>query len=224
MASGTMADVLAAGVLAVAVFCAARLVLAVAWRRSSERDVDVVHVVMGVSMAGMLTGWLTGTWNDAWMAVFAGSSIWFGWGVVRHLSARSLSNSAGGHLPHFVASAAMLYMLFAMGSGTMGSGMRAMAIGTRSPMLEDAVVAALLVANALIAAGQALIPFGPAGERLAIARATAQGGSGPITEVEPQTLDVSAGRRVAALAPRATPACLVVMSLAMAYMFITVRP
>jgi Domain of unknown function (DUF5134) len=224
MAEAPVADVLAVGMLAVAIFCAGRLVLAAAWRRTNERDVDAVHVVMGVSMAGMLTGWLTGAWNDAWVAVFAVSTIWFGSGVVRHLSARSFPTTGGGHLPHFVTSAAMLYMLFAMGSTAMGGGMHAMAGATRSPMLEDALIAVLLVGNAVISAGQALIRVEPASARLAAVRAPAAGGSGLTPDVEPASIDVHPVRGAATLAPRATPVCLVVMSVAMAYMFITIRP
>jgi hypothetical protein len=40
--------------LLTALYCAARLVLARTRRRPAERDVDLVHVLMGVAMAGML--------------------------------------------------------------------------------------------------------------------------------------------------------------------------
>lgn len=223
MAEGALAGVLAIAMVAVAAFCAGRLVLAVAWRRSTEHDVDVVHVVMGVSMAGMLTGWLTGAWTDVWMVAFSAATVWFGWGTVRQLSARSPSTPACTHLPHFVASAAMLYMLFAMGSMTVGAGMKGMAAGaTHSPML-DAAVAALLVGDALIAAGRALLPSARQQSASPSPRVTVTVGAGP-------GADLAAGAPVArasggmALSPRATPACLVVMSLAMAYMFLTVRP
>jgi Domain of unknown function (DUF5134) len=225
MAESPIADVLAAGMLGVAAFCAGRLVLAVAWRRSNERDVDAVHVVMGVSMAGMLTGWLTGTWNDAWMVAFTVSTIWFGYAVVRQLSQHSPTATGCVHLPHFVASAAMLYMIFAMGSDTMGAAMRAMPSGGHSQML-DVAVAVLLVGDALLAAGWALLGVASPPERAVVAQASAPIGDGPGAELAyaGSGFAKTGGNRAGPLAPRATPACLVVMSLAMAYMFLTVRP
>jgi hypothetical protein len=225
MAESPLADVLAVGMLAVAAFCAGRLVLAVAWRRSTERDADAVHVVMGVSMAGMLTGWLTGTWNDAWMVAFSASTIWFGYAVVRQLSQHSPTTGGCTHLPHFVASAAMLYMLFAMGSGAMGSSMSGMAGGVHSQML-DVAIAVLLVGDALIAAGGALLPAADPPSRVATAQVSGPIGAGPGAELAqlPSTSPKASRSSASPLAPRATPACLVVMSLAMAYMFLTVRP
>ena len=49
-----LADSFAALMLLTALYCAARLVLARTRRRPTERDVDLVHVLMGVAMAGLL--------------------------------------------------------------------------------------------------------------------------------------------------------------------------
>ncbi len=49
-----LAGILAALMLATAAYCATRLIIARAHRRPDERDVDLVHTVMGVAMAGML--------------------------------------------------------------------------------------------------------------------------------------------------------------------------
>ena len=56
MPSGALSDALTASVLAVPLLSCGRLVVAGLLGRRVDRDVDAVHIVMGVSMAGMLTG------------------------------------------------------------------------------------------------------------------------------------------------------------------------
>jgi hypothetical protein len=53
-----LAAIFAAASLAVAVYCAGRLVVARGWHRLTELDTDGAHVVMGVAMAGMLVSGL----------------------------------------------------------------------------------------------------------------------------------------------------------------------
>lgn len=235
MTVGPLADLLAVAMVGVACFHAGRLALAVLWRRSTQVDVDIVHTAMGVSMAGMLTGWLSGAWNDAWMVAFAVSTVWFGRGLVRRLSdARAAGPAIAHHLPHFVASAVMLYMLWAMrwmpvtdrqlgSTGSMGS----MGHVGGSGLLLPAVLAALVVGNAAMAAWLALSPsLGAAG-----VGAVADVASGAAA---PDTLAVRAGaavrpaavvvRPAGMLGSRGAPACLFAMSVAMAYMVVAVHP
>lgn len=225
MADPTLTDALAAGVLGVALFCAGRLVLGAAWRRPVERDVDLTHLVMGVSMAGMLTGWLSGRWTTVWIVAFTASAVWFAWRTRRELrratgASRGGRLGAGGHLPHVVASVAMLYMLVAMrwlpadsgGHAMAGmSGMASTAIGSGTPALALAV-AALLVLDGVVSAGRALL-------RPVAVPAVVPAGGGAVMSAAPTHLGA-----VLPLAPRGTAACTLVMSLAMGYMFVTMHP
>jgi len=225
MADATLIDALAAAVLAVALFCAGRLVLGFLSRRPVERDVDVTHVVMGVSMAGMLTGWLSGSWNGVWLIAFAASTCWFAWRARGELR-RSRADRAGtpgfgpggGHIPHLVASVAMVYMLVAMrwlepASGAahgMAAAMRAMSsslAASGTPVLALSV-AGLLVLDASISAGRVLL-------RPAVAVASGASASPAVP-----------GSALAQmpLAPRGTAACTLVMSFAMAYMLVAGHP
>jgi hypothetical protein len=212
---GPLPDVLAAAVLAVALFCACRLVVAALMGRRTERDVDAVHVVMGVSMAGMLTGWLAGSWTEVWLVTFAGTTVWFGVCVARELRGARPAHG-GGHLPHLVSSAAMLYMVVAMRWVPMGGGSHAMSQAQMTaggtPVLA-LVVATLLVADAVVSAGRLLVPVGR--QAAPVSRlAVANGG----------THAAARDLRGTLLAPRCTAWCLLVMSAAMAYMFVTARP
>jgi hypothetical protein len=225
VASGPLADLLAAAMVGVACFHASRFVLALLWRRSTDYDVDVVHTLMGVSMAGMLTGWLSGPWNSAWTIVFAASTIWFGAGLVRHLAGPAPGDAVTHHLPHLVASAVMLYMLWAMGwSSTAGS--RMVSMGHRGgSLLLPFVLAALVMGNAAITAWRELWP---AAERVAALAAESSPASVttniPVSPASVVASRAERGPALGILAPRGAPACLLVMSVAMSYMLITVRP
>jgi hypothetical protein len=113
--------------LAAAIYAAARI--GVAWRtkRVTDFEVDGHHVLMGVSMAGMLipalrivtNGPSTAIWLCVWLAV----TVWFGASVLR----RAVRHGAGKrfrghHLPHLVMSAAMVYMFSVILSGTAKAG------------------------------------------------------------------------------------------------------
>ena len=49
-----LSDVLAVIMLAIAAYCAIRPVAARRWHRTTERDCDAAHVLMGVAMAAVL--------------------------------------------------------------------------------------------------------------------------------------------------------------------------
>lgn len=109
-----LAGLLAAAMIAVAVYCASRLVAARRSRHPAELDADGLHVVMGVTMAGMLTagaGGLRFLPAAAPEAVFALGAAWFGWQLARIRRGRPLSaRHCPQPLPHLVECAAMLYM------------------------------------------------------------------------------------------------------------------
>lgn len=114
-----------AGLLAVimimimtAAYCASRLVIARAYRRPDERDVDLVHTVMGVAMAGMLVSWLNPLPDRVWAVMFGAATGWFGWRAWpgRRGAATGAGNGRlphGHHVPHLVMCGAMVYMLLA---------------------------------------------------------------------------------------------------------------
>jgi hypothetical protein len=122
-----LADILAAVVIAVALFSAARLVAARGRRRRCEVDADGMHVLMGVAMAGMLVPRLATLPDPVWGAVFAAGAGWFGWRAIR---VRGLAPAGGPTadttgpglgrdccpypVPHLIDCLAMVYALFAV--------------------------------------------------------------------------------------------------------------
>ncbi len=121
-------DIFAAVMLAVAAVSAARLVAEWPWRREAHPDVDVAHLLMGISMAGMLAAGLRTLPDTLWEVIFGVLTAWFVGQVARDARAAGVRALAGGHCaPHMVHSAAMLYMYLALvtaaGSGSGMSGM-----------------------------------------------------------------------------------------------------
>ncbi len=141
-----LADLFASAMLLTAGYCASRLILARVQQRPAERDIDLVHVLMGLAMAGMLVPGLTllggrslwdaAWWTSGWAMVFGGFAVWFGWRIGRfYRSAGRLTPASAHHLPHLVMSGAMVYMLVAvsrpaLAGGTGGGPADAMGIGT----------------------------------------------------------------------------------------------
>jgi hypothetical protein len=181
-----------------ALYCAGRLATARRRNRTIERDLDVMHVGMGVAMAGMLLPWLNplagGGWTLCWTVFFALAACWFGTKV---LIAVADAGAVGHHLAHLLASGAMIYMLDGVsGMGSM-SGMSGMAAG--SPMVASALTLVLLVAfavDAVLATGRVVRHGG---------MAIAGGGS---TGIGPP------------LAPRLAGCCQIAMSVTMGYMLL----
>jgi len=98
----------AVAMLAVAAYSVALLVVSVAYRRPSGWDVDIAHLAMGLSMAGMfITGWAFGR-NAMWQLIFLVLLVWF---VVRSIQAMQLF---GLHLSHYLIHAAMSFAMLLM--------------------------------------------------------------------------------------------------------------
>src|SRR5437588_12398107 len=103
--------VFAAASLAVAVYCAGRLVVARRWHGPTELDTDGAHVIMGVAMAGMLLSGLRTLPSAIWEVVFAAGAAWFGYRMLRARRAARSSPWRSSHpLPHLVECAAMVFM------------------------------------------------------------------------------------------------------------------
>jgi hypothetical protein len=106
-----LTGIFAAAGLAVAVYCAGRLIAARRWRRPTELDTDGAHVVMGVAMAGMLVSGLRTLPSAIWEVVFAAGAAWFGYRMLRaRRGARSSPWRSSHPLPHLVECAAMVFM------------------------------------------------------------------------------------------------------------------
>src|SRR6185312_360154 len=107
------ADLFASAMLLMAGYCASRLILARVQQRPAERDIDLVHVLMGLAMAGMLVPGIT---------------------LLGGRSPGRLTPASAHHLPHLMMSGAMMYMLVAvpqpaLAGGTRGGAADVMGIG-----------------------------------------------------------------------------------------------
>jgi hypothetical protein len=149
-------DFFGALMLVVAAYSVALLAITVAAHRPSGWDVDVAHVVMGVSMAGMFVA----TWGfgprSLWEFIFMALLAWF---LVR--SVQSIWRY-GIHLPHFLIHAVMslaMVVMFAFVGDASGESMGSMSMSmsvSKSPQLDPGVaflVALSLIASAIITVG-----------------------------------------------------------------------
>jgi hypothetical protein len=95
-------------VLTVAAYSIALLVLSVTGRHHSGRDVDIAHICMGVSMAGMfVTKWAFGS-RVMWELIFTALMVWF---IVRSIKS---VQSFGLHKPHEAIHASMNFAMLLM--------------------------------------------------------------------------------------------------------------
>ena len=109
---------------------------------------DIVHVLMGVAMAGVLVPRLSTLPDGAWEATFGAAVAWFGWHAVRAYRAGGTGGRLAHQLPHLLASGAMLYMFLAVTPARSGPpvtaiGMAGAAGTARFPVLALALALAL---------------------------------------------------------------------------------
>jgi Domain of unknown function (DUF5134) len=138
------------------IYCVGRTVIARRTRRPAEHDVDVVHAMMGVAMAGMLVVGLRTLPADAWAVVFALAAAWYVWQIVPRSRTRLFGDGREQqlaaehrhhHVPHLAMCCAMVYMLLAapaIASAARGSGSMGMS-ATHFPLV------ALMLALVLVA-------------------------------------------------------------------------
>jgi len=147
---GWLSDLLAAVMIATTIYCVSRVVTTRVQRRPGEHDVDVVHALMGVAMAGMLVASLKTLPADAWAAVFAASAGWYAWQIAHSYRASGAGSGQRAaiaahrhhHLPHLAMCCAMVYMLLAapamlssIAGGSDAVGMGGSPDGARFPFL-----------------------------------------------------------------------------------------
>ena len=198
-----LAGSFAALMIMIAVCCAARLAISRPRGRNTERDTDVLHVLMGVAMAGMLEPRLAPVPVTAWRAVFAAAAAWFTWQALRpgrHVRAARCAHPAA----HGIECAAMIYMLLPVGSWPSGHGPRMAMPG----MSQGATVGnpALTLVLALFMLGYVLWAV----DRLALLSRTPAAAT-----VYSQAVGVPV------LAPRLAAGYKITMAIAMGYMLIT---
>lgn len=242
-----LSDIFAAIMLAVAGYCATRLVAARWWHRLTDLDADGAHVVMGVTIAGVLVAGLRFLSVGVWEGVFAVGVVWFGWQAVRARRRAPQSQWRSPQpVPHLVECGAMLYMFAAIpvlrsasgGSGVSGLGAGASATESRFSLLALAlalfmfgwavwVVDRLRVGTPALAAAvpAAAVPGGD-GPR---DPGTSMTASGPVADgPEPGGAARAGGaargggRPGGYLAPRCAAMCKVAMGITMGYMLILV--
>jgi Domain of unknown function (DUF5134) len=143
-----IADALAVVMIVTAVYCVSRIATARRRRRPTEYDVDGVHVVMGVAMAGMLVPRLSLVGGGAWAVVFGGAAAWFGAQTVRGYRRRRREHRSAHHVPHLLASGAMLYMVLALPAAGAAAGRARVSMGAGPSAGFPAL--ALVLALALI--------------------------------------------------------------------------
>jgi hypothetical protein len=235
----------AALMLATSAYCLSRLAVSWRHRRPTDHQVDAVHVLMGVAMAGMLVPSLRFFWAGGWEIVFGAGAVLFGWRMISDARAKAHS---GHHLQHVLACVAMVYMLAAataaVKSASGGSAMGGMGSGpahfdtlalvlalalfgyvvwTADRFTSLAPVAALRASQA---PAVALVPAAVAATQLP---ATAAGvplagpaASGAASTDDPGSADQSPAspRTGAPLSPRLAACCEIAMGVTMGYMLI----
>jgi hypothetical protein len=200
---GWLAGALAVTVLAAAAYSAGRVIAGALLGRRAHYDVDITHVLMGASMAGMFVADLSFLSAAAWKLTFTVVLAWYALRALAGSQDRDSARQGQGLLfqtGHLLSVAAMLYMLQAVPSpatGAMKSPNMAMDMALPSvrtaahPRALSLLIAALLLGYAALAVSRAR----------RVVRIHAGGGADALP-----------------LAPRAAAACEVVMCTAMAAM------
>ncbi len=225
-------DTLAGIMIITAAYCVGRLVISRRQHRPTDHQVDAVHVLMGVAMAGMLVPRLRVLWAGGWEIVFAAAVAWFSWHALRGLRSRdSTGRRERHHLQHALACGAMLYMLLASAGEAAASGAASglaagrMAAGTAHFPTLALILAVALLGYVVWTADQlpSLAPVAAiAAARAPVAALASSGRAGGAGQGgSPQPAAGSAGhRRGAPVSPRLAACCEIAMGVTMGYMLI----
>lgn len=229
-----LADLLAAVMIATAIYCLGRLTLS--WRqgRPTDRPVDAVHVLMGVAMAGMLVPRLRVFWAGGWEVVFGLGALGFAWLAARELRSPSSERSRPRHhhLQHVLACVAMVYMLAAVGTvARAGSGMSGMA-GGAAHFPTVALLLALALSGYVIWTADRLTSLAPVAVLAAASTAVPDlvpdlvpaggGAASAVSSAGPSEAASAPGMPARPLSPRLAACCEIAMGLTMGYMLIMV--
>lgn len=192
-----LVDGLAVVMIATAVYCACHLVASWITQRPAERDVGLMHVLMGVAMSGMLLAVFGQRWSGPWVLTFVVFAAWFGFrGLLPAALGTVGRGPIGAHLRHVLACGAMVYMFVGFSTPVAGA-----ATATHADM-------AGMSGTALQSPGSALVATALAAALLCCA-------GWNVAEL------VAAGRsRGRSLAPRLSIGCQLVLSVTMGYLLI----
>ena len=208
--------IFAAASLAVAVYCAGRLVVARRGHRPTELDTDGAHVIMGVAMAGMLVSGLRTLPSTIWEVVFAAAAMWFGYRMLQARRGAQSSPWRSSHpLPHLVECAAMVFMFLILpaAAGAAASSVSMTMTATESRFSFLTLPLAVYLFGYVVWLGDRVTLHAPA-----LALATAPATAGP----RPGYGSGSPGPEPAHpyLAPRCAAICKITMGITMGYMLI----
>jgi hypothetical protein len=205
-----LTDIFAAASLAVAVYCAGRLLAARRWRRPTELDTDGAHVVMGVAMAGMLVSGLRTLPSAIWEVVFAAGAAWFGYRMLQARRGARPSLWRSSHpLPHLVECAAMVFMFLILPAAAAVGGKTMAMTATETRFSFLTLPLALFLFGYVVWLGDRVTVQTPA---LAIATVPAGHGSGGSSRLPDPSRPY--------LAPRCAVICKITMGITMGYMLI----
>lgn len=208
--------IFAAASLAVAVYCAGRLVVARRGHRPTELDTDGAHVIMGVAMAGMLVSGLRTLPSAIWEVVFAAAAVWFGYRMLQARRGAQSSPWRSSHpLPHLVECAAMVFMFLilpaAAGAATSSTSMTMTATESRFSFLT--LPLAVYLFGYVVWLGDRVTLHAPA-----LALATAPASAGPRPGYGSGSPSPEPAHPY--LAPRCAAICKITMGITMGYMLI----
>ena len=207
--------IFAAASLAVAIYCAARLVAARRWHRPTEVDTDGAHVIMGVAMAGMLVSGLRTLPSAIWEVVFAAAAVWFGYRMLQARRGAQPSPWRSSHpLPHLVECAAMVFMFLILPASAAveatSGGMTTAMTATESRFSFLTLPLALYLLGYVVWLGDRVTLHAPA---LALATPAGSGPGYGSGSPAPEPARPS-------LAPRCAAICKITMGITMGYMLI----
>lgn len=159
---GWLLEILAGIMLLVAAVSAGHLAVTRAWirRGAAGADMALFHLLLGIAIAGVLVAGLHTLPNAAWDVVFAATTGWFDWRLLRESREYGMVAARSQFAPPLAYSAAMLYLFAALAPPSSGgaamAGMPGMSAGSpsvmptlRAPTLA-LVFAVLLLAITLI--------------------------------------------------------------------------
>jgi hypothetical protein len=230
MSSG-LNHLLTAVMIVISLYFAGRLVVAWTCHRRIHVEVNVAELVMGVAMAGMLQPRLHLLPKIPWVVVFAGFALWFVMENVRFVSQHGFIGGDAfvayhrAHYPlHVLMSCSMLYMFLGSAPTIRGQMVMAAPRGTAAdfvglPLLFAALLCGFAVWQ-LNGLNRPLLPLTPADARDSGLVATAIGAEGDVQEAVVSAPPTLVDRSSVWLAPRLEAACLITMSIVMAFLLI----
>jgi len=238
---------LLAGVMIVTtVYCVSRLVISRAQHRPAEHDVDGVHALMGISMAGMLVAGLRILPAGVWAAVFGAAGVWFAWRIGRtYLTSTGhvdgwASAYRHHHVPHLVMCGGMVYMLLGGSSAMAAASDTGMEMGSGMGMSGSHFTVLALLFTVFfggyavwetdrIGGMPRVRALGPSPQRVEAALAAARSGvatsgagvSGAGTDkAAPEGAAESSAVQDLPVSPRLAACCQIAMAATMAYMLV----